>query len=404
MTNTTDVFENRRSFVAKYSRILRKKFATKVLIDLIVRATLARFGLTRRMFHLYLRLGSPADVPHRRLDDGKLVVASTPINALLEAHLRRYDRDRDLVGYLEPGRLTLAADIRVYELRDCELMPWLGIVLHRPSGLAIFGEIHALPSVVMRRRAVKGRVLSLLANPRGPNHYFHFLEDITLAMRALAHAGSAEPITVLVRENLASFQRVVIDALAKRRPHIRILPIAHYEVVQPERLIMVRREPCPIINWFAPVEEWCEIGDMVRDAYAPGPTGPHDRRIYLTRNRQRIRRLANEDELAPILERHGFETVAPETLSHRDQVHLMMQSGIIIAGEGSAITNLIFADKPLKLILMCPWEILNPTWEGLTAVLGHEFEYIEGGKAGWNDAFSVVPEKLAAVLNSLEKK
>ena len=76
-----------------------------------------------------------------------------------------------------------------------------------------------------------------------------------------------------------------------------------------------------------------------------------------------------------------------------------MQASEIVAVEGAAITNIIFADKPLTLYLMCPWETLNPFWEGLTTQLGHGFTYVESGKAEWYDAFRVDPTDLDKALS-----
>ena len=384
-----------RAFIARYSRILRKKLASKVVVDFLMRRTVARSAVLRRWLHLYLRAGRAAEVPHQRLDNGVPARTETPIDAEMEAHLRTYSRG--LEGCLAPGRLILAADVRVYALADCEILPWLGITLHRPSDRVIAGGIDAQPRIVFRKRTVSGRVISLLGSPRGHNHYYHFFEGLTLAMRALDVAGADEPVTVLVRPALSGFQRVTLEALVKRRPHLTLLEVGAYEIVQPERLILVEREPCPMICWFALIDEWREIGAMVRAAYGPAE-GSGDRKILLSRRRQKLRRLANEEALEPVFERHGFEITTPETLPHSGQVHLIMQSRAIAGVEGAALTSLIFADQPLTLYLMCPREILNPFWEGLTVQMGHRFRYVDSGRAGWFDAFEVAPEALDEAL------
>jgi hypothetical protein len=384
-----------RSFVAKYSRILRKKLSSKLIVDFVVRRTLAPFGPARRHFHLYLRTASPEDVPHKRVDPGAPVSVSVPIDARMQAHLQRYTHG--LEGCLAPGRLTLSTDVRVYELRDCALLPWLGVTLYRPTEQVIAGGVDAQPRVAARTRAIEGLVCSLLDSPRGHNHYFHFFEHLTLLMRALSWQDPATPISLLVRERLSSFQTATIEALLRRRPNLTLVRIAEDEVVAPERLLLIKRQPGPIICWFALIEEWREIGAMMREAYGPAPP-PFDRKAHLTRSRQKVRRLLNEDALAPVFEKYGFETIAPETLSHAEQVRLMMQCREVASVEGAAVTNIIFCDKPIRLILMDPREILNPFWEGLTLQLGHDFDYVESGPAGWFDGFEVQPEALEAAL------
>ena len=386
---------DRRAFIAKYSRILRKTLATKVLVDRLMRLTFGQFAATRRLLHLYLRPVNASDIPHRRLDDGQPARTITPIDAEMEAHLHTYDFG--LEGCLEPGRLILTTDVRVYELTDCEFLPWLGVTVHRPTDRVIAGGIDAQPRLVFRTRKVAGRVLSLMGSPRGHNQYYHFFEGLTPILRALRQAGEDEPVTLLVRPNFSGFQKVTLQALVKRRPHLRLLEVENYEIVQPERLILVEREPCPIICWFALIDEWRELGEMVRESYGPAE-GPADRKILLSRRHQKLRRLANEEDLEPVLARHGFDVTAPETLPHPDQVHLIMQCQAIVGVEGAALTNIIFADRPLTLYLMCPREILNPFWEGLLVQLGHRFRYVESGPAGWYDAFDVDPAALDAAL------
>ena len=387
---------NNRFFVARYSRALRKALATKVIVDLVMRGTLARIPLARRGLHLYTRKASPQAVPHVRVDPGQAVVQQIPIDAAMEAHLRRYTHG--LEGCLQPGMLRLTADVRGYEIEHCDILPWLGVTVHRPTEQVIEGGINAQPRLVSKVREVPGRVLSVVGAPRGHNQYYHFFEGLTPIMRALAWLGDSEPITLLTRRNLSSFQRVTLEALARRRPNLVLLEVDNEEIVRPERLVVVVRQPCPMICWFALIDEWREIGAMVREAYGPAE-GPFNRKLHLTRNRQRLRRLINEAELEPVFKRHGYESIAPESLPHPGQVHLVMQASKIVAVEGAAITNIIFADKPLKLYLMCPWETLNPFWEGLTTQLGHDFAYVESGQAEWYDAFKVEPADLDAALS-----
>ena len=386
---------NNRFFVARYSRALRKALATKVIVDLVMRGTLARVPLTRRALHLYTRKVSPEAVPHVRVDPGRAVVQRIAIDAAMETHLRRYTHG--LEGCLEPGLLTLTADVRGYEVKDCDILPWLGVTVHRPTEQVIEGGIDAQPRRITKVREVPGRVLSVVGAPRGHNQYYHFFEGLTPIMHALGWLDPSEPITLLTRRNLSSFQQVTLEALARRRPNMTLVEVDNEEIVRPERLVVVVRQPCPMICWFALIDEWREIGAMVRETYGPA-AAPFKRKLHLTRRRQKLRRLVNEADLEPVFVRHGFESIAPETLPHAGQVHLVMQASKIVAVEGAAITNIIFADKPLKLYLMSPWETLNPFWEGLTTQLGHDFAYVESGQAEWYDAFKVDPADLDRAL------
>lgn len=66
------------------------------------------------------------------------------------------------------------------------------------------------------------------------------------------------------------------------------------------------------------------------------------RRIYLSRSRASARRRFNEADLLPALERHGFVSVAPETLDVFEQIGLFAGAEAVVGGSGAAFTNLAF--------------------------------------------------------------
>jgi capsular polysaccharide biosynthesis protein len=109
--------------------------------------------------------------------------------------------------------------------------------------------------------------------------------------------------------------------------------------------------------------------------------------------------VVNEAELAPILERHGFEIVEAGTLSVADQVRLFAHADAIVAPTGSAQTNLLFASPEVRNL-----EILEPRWAGEKAwvvwsvaeALGQEYAYftaetVLSGKAAQERADLFVP-------------
>lgn len=71
-------------------------------------------------------------------------------------------------------------------------------------------------------------------------------------------------------------------------------------------------------------------------------TDKSGKRIYISRKNARARRIVNEPEFAPVLERHGFETVVMEELSLDDQVDLMRQADTLAGAHGGGLTNMIF--------------------------------------------------------------
>jgi len=144
--------------------------------------------------------------------------------------------------------------------------------------------------------------------------------------------------------------------------------LAHYELVLP---VFARRfaymtqslEAYPELRW-----SLLEVGQRwrVRDAEVlpiPAPTGnyrpaliravrttwrervgdpkPH-RALYISRARAARRRIVNEDELRPYLERQGFETVVLEDLPFEAQVRLLAETKHLVTNHGAGLTHLTF--------------------------------------------------------------
>jgi len=66
------------------------------------------------------------------------------------------------------------------------------------------------------------------------------------------------------------------------------------------------------------------------------------RRIYASRSTQSVRRVANEDELLPLLLAQGFEIIHFEKLSFLEQVSLLNETSIFAGVHGANMTNLLF--------------------------------------------------------------
>lgn len=73
-----------------------------------------------------------------------------------------------------------------------------------------------------------------------------------------------------------------------------------------------------------------------------GNSGGRDERIYISRRLANRRRVANEDDLVPVLKNFGFEIVCAEDLSFEDQVRLFSRARYLASNHGAGLTNMIF--------------------------------------------------------------
>ncbi|MBL7918136.1 MAG: glycosyltransferase family 61 protein [Bacteroidia bacterium] len=70
-------------------------------------------------------------------------------------------------------------------------------------------------------------------------------------------------------------------------------------------------------------------------------TGKHER-IYVSRSKQKARRIVNEAEVIEILKQHNFQILYFENLSFEEQVLLVKNARYYVSSHGANMTNLMF--------------------------------------------------------------
>lgn len=106
------------------------------------------------------------------------------------------------------------------------------------------------------------------------------------------------------------------------------------------------------------------------------------RKIYLSRRNMLWRRVSNDDEIRSFLEERGFETIDIEKMSFEDQILVFRDAECIVAPNGSALTNLIFAPLTVKLIVLFQSNMYNwGCYYGPMHALGYEMMFVTGHEA-----------------------
>lgn len=99
------------------------------------------------------------------------------------------------------------------------------------------------------------------------------------------------------------------------------------------------------------------------------------KRLYLSRSR--ARRVLNENELHPILEKFNFEYVS-EGLSFTEQVDLFSQAEVIVGPHGAAFTNMIWCQKSVKILEFFAPSYVNQCYWRMSHQLGFQYYYLPG--------------------------
>ena len=251
--------------------------------------------------------------------------------------------------------------------------------------------------------------VSMVGPYRNHRHFYHFLVERLPRLRYLIEKfplGSA-PVTVLTNETLPQFQKDIYSFIAGKYPNISFEAVPHRERWHLDRLYL--------IDDFQPVEGtrigldpalmMPETADFIRKLVSEGfgiPISQPRRRIYVARSDAKKRRLLNEEAVLPVLERHGFEIVAPGTLSFRDQAALFAQAEIIAGPHGAGLTNILFAPPGADVIEISPADKITIAYPMLAKCAGHRFTGIIGTRGDRQEHFTVDIAEFGAKLDAIE--
>ncbi|MCF6148462.1 MAG: DUF563 domain-containing protein [Candidatus Kuenenia sp.] len=125
-------------------------------------------------------------------------------------------------------------------------------------------------------------------------------------------------------------------------------------------------------------------------------------RIYLSRQKNSLRKLLNEKEICDFLVKNGFEILYPEKLCIEETIGYFNTADVVIGPAGSALTNMVFCKEGSKIIILLKeGSMFDLHLNGLMAQISEsELILISGpGKPGshWHplhENFSIPIEKI----------
>lgn len=125
-------------------------------------------------------------------------------------------------------------------------------------------------------------------------------------------------------------------------------------------------------------------------------------RIWVSRARARSRRLANEEELLPVLEKHGFTVVYSEELTFASQMLLFHGAQLVAGIHGAGLTNMIVTHPGAQILeIRTPADSHNNCYFALANACGHLYWYLEvraeAGKEEGSD-YILEPKSLDDIL------
>ena len=238
-------------------------------------------------------------------------------------------------------------------------------------------HIHALKNNIFDRFqnsrkpiTIHGNIFSLLSGGGPQNNYYHWLFDSLSRLKILQGSNYNKNIDFYYVPNYSKFKKESLLCLGIQEEQIidskKISNLIANSVIatnHPNRL---------------PVPYW--ICEFLRSSFLhDGNTNLiNSRRIYISRNKAKNRRILNEKLLFEKLSKLGFELLYLEELSFREQVNFFSESNTIISPHGAGLANLVFCKPGTKIIEIFPPNSYSNIFENISRNVGLNYFSCEG--------------------------
>ncbi|MGN6552557.1 MAG: glycosyltransferase family 61 protein [Verrucomicrobiota bacterium] len=207
-------------------------------------------------------------------------------------------------------------------------------------------------------------------------NYYHWLFDVLPRLHLLEKAGVK--VDRLYVENLLPFQRRTLELLGLGGD--RVIDSSTVKYIQAQELVVPSVPGIP-----GTVPRW--VCDYLRDTFVPKTHAIKSgimagERLYVTRSKPARRRIENEEELLPVLERHGFRTVDLEGLNFLDQVSLFANAECVLGPHGANLANITFCRAGTRVLEILSARYVNPCYWKLSLAAGCRYHYLMGDPIG----------------------
>ena len=236
---------------------------------------------------------------------------------------------------------------------------------------------------------LRGTAAILFSN--GASHFSHWMFDLLPRIEVLRRAGWGDSRIdyYVVNAFRTNYQKETIDRLGI--PHRKIV-VASTTTVSADRLLI----PTDVrVNFRTP--PW--ISEFVRPLFLPKAAAHRrsaPRRLHISRARARYRHIINQDQIDPILQKFGFETVFAEERTIAECAALACDAGEIFAPHGAGAVNVVFGSPGIRLLESFSAHIAPEGWL-LTQSLGGQHYIMAGhdrdGRFPWEGAYDGFSER-----------
>jgi len=221
------------------------------------------------------------------------------------------------------------------------------------------------------------------------HNFYHWLTEILPRLTLVEMAGDLSHLPLFVPELSPGYVKASL-VLCGVLDRVRFVPNGVYRAERlhiPTRLALGCDMAPAAVEWLR--------RSMPKAAQAA------KRRLYISRADARIRFVANEAELQPLLAEHGFETVNMSDYSLEEQIRLFREAEFVIGSHGAAFAHLVFMERGGTFVELFEQGFFNRCYHRIASLLELDYGFLVGEKKGLG--FSIDPVELRGVLERSRK-
>jgi hypothetical protein len=300
-----------------------------------------------------------------------------------------------------------------YSLRDTVITGWAGAMMK--DGFLLAPDPAPNWTAHLRARRHRLRLLSstspyfnLMTPIPARGHIFHWLfESIVPLLTFLESGGRESGVGLIVNAERSAIQEATIAYFQARYGINCLEPLGAGDAALVPNLKTAIRTPHGPLGLQSPIGMET-IEDLGRFIARDVPESGFPKRIYISRNDARLRRVANEARIFPVLEERGFQRLILKGLPMALQVQHFRQAEAVVAPHGAGLAHTVWCKPGTKVIEFFPGlggprgNAKNSTanmWLIATQRALDYSCYLAGPPQTRSDAFAI-PEDL--VLHALE--
>ncbi|WP_205369747.1 tetratricopeptide repeat protein [Thermoleptolyngbya sp. PKUAC-SCTB121] len=204
------------------------------------------------------------------------------------------------------------------------------------------------------------------------NIYFHWMLDVLPRLKVLQDGEfNLNEIDYWLVGDCHSWQQDSLHHL--QIPSEKVLSVQEHLHIQADQLI---------IPSFPGAAAWPQawVCDWLKSSFLHSQTLAPDlpKRLYLSRQKTRDRRIINEESVVKLLESQGFATVYLETCTIAEQAQLFYNAELIVSPHGSGLTNLAFCRPGTQVVELFSPNYVYPCYWYLSNLIGLDYAYLLG--------------------------